>query len=127
MMRGNRAIPSGICQLEYRRRRGVPTGKNGRHQFNDSPIAFGAACDSLPILCRTQTDLPRPFRMPFATLICLAGVPSCLILLSTTTAHNWLLMVGTSLLGFASYFLYGFRHSKLAREHRGGARQQGGD
>ncbi len=80
-------------------------------------IAFGAVCAGVLILRKTQPDLPRPFRIPFAPVICLAGVGSCLILLSTMSAHNWMLMVAWTLVGFAIYFLYGFRHSKLAREN----------
>ncbi len=81
-------------------------------------IAFGSVCAGVLILRRTQPDLPRPFRIPFATAICLAGVISCLILLSTMTAHNWMLMIGWTLFGFAIYFLYGYRHSKLAAKSR---------
>jgi basic amino acid/polyamine antiporter, APA family len=81
-------------------------------------IAFGAVCAGVLILRRTQPDLPRPFRIRFAPLICLAGVGSCLVLLSTMTVHNWLLMVGWTLLGFVIYFFYGFRHSKLAQDAR---------
>ncbi|MEZ5463096.1 amino acid permease [Dokdonella sp.] len=81
-------------------------------------IAFAAVCAGVMILRRTQPDLPRPFRIPFAPLICLAGVASCVILLSSMNLHNWLLMVGWTLFGFAIYFLYGFRHSKLAAENQ---------
>jgi APA family basic amino acid/polyamine antiporter len=78
-------------------------------------IAFAAVCAGVLILRRTQPDLPRPFRIPFAPLICLAGIGSCFVLLSTMTAHNWLLMVIWTAVGFAIYFVYGFRHSKLRR------------
>ncbi len=81
-------------------------------------IAFGTVCAGVLILRHTQPDLPRPFRIPFAPLICVAGVASCLVLLWTMTAHNWMLMIGWTLFGFAIYFLYGYRHSKLARESR---------
>ncbi|MEO7934851.1 MAG: amino acid permease [Dokdonella sp.] len=82
-------------------------------------IAFAAVCAGVLILRKTQPNLPRPFRIPFAPFIALAGVASCLVLLSTMTVHNWMLMVVWTLFGFAIYFLYGFRHSKLARENRG--------
>jgi APA family basic amino acid/polyamine antiporter len=81
-------------------------------------IAFAAVCAGVLILRRTQPDLPRPFRIPMAPLICLAGIVSCAILLSTMNMHNWMLMLGWTLFGFAIYFLYGFRHSKLASENR---------
>ncbi|TWI11948.1 amino acid permease [Aerolutibacter ruishenii] len=76
-------------------------------------IAFAAVCAGVLILRRTQPDLPRPFRIRGAWFVCLAGIFSCLALLSTMTAHNWMLMLGWTAVGFAIYFLYGYRHSKL--------------
>lgn len=84
-------------------------------------IAFAAVCAGVLILRVTQPDLPRPFRMPFAPVICVAGVLSCLVLLSTMTAHNWLLMVLWTAFGFAIYFAYGYRHSRLAAQNRANA------
>lgn len=81
-------------------------------------IAFGAVCAGVLILRRTQPDLPRPFRIPFAWGICLAGIFSCLALLSAMTAHNWMLMGIWTAIGFLIYFLYGYRHSKLHRPSR---------
>jgi APA family basic amino acid/polyamine antiporter len=78
-------------------------------------IAFSAVCAGVLILRRTRPELPRPFRIPFAPLICIAGIVSCFILLSTMTAHNWLLMLIWTAFGFAIYFAYGFRHSKNRR------------
>ncbi len=78
-------------------------------------IAFAAVCAGVLVLRRTQPDLPRPFRIPFAWGICLAGIFCCLALLSTMTAHNWMLMVVWTVFGFLVYFLYGYRHSKLRR------------
>ncbi|GAA5007470.1 amino acid permease [Pseudoluteimonas lycopersici] len=78
-------------------------------------IAFAAVCAGVLILRRTQPDLPRPFRIRFVWFVCLAGVVSCFILLSTMTMHNWALMLGWTAIGFLIYFLYGYRHSRLAR------------
>jgi len=78
-------------------------------------IAFAAVCGGVLILRRTQPDLPRPFRIPAAWLICGAGILSCLALLSTMTAHNWFLMAVWTGVGFLIYFLYGYRHSRLRR------------
>jgi APA family basic amino acid/polyamine antiporter len=74
-------------------------------------IAFAAVCAGVLILRRTQPDLPRPFRIRFAWLVCIAGILSCFALLSTMTAHNWMLMVIWTAIGFLIYFLYGYRHS----------------
>jgi len=48
-----------------------------------------------------------------AWLICSLGVLSCIALLTAMTAHNWMLMGVWTALGFAIYFFYGFRHSRL--------------
>ncbi|NIK32703.1 APA family basic amino acid/polyamine antiporter [Xanthomonas arboricola] len=76
-------------------------------------IAFAAVCAGVLILRRTHPELPRPFRMPVAWLICSAGVLSCLALLSAMTLHNWMLMGAWTLVGLVVYFGYGYRHSRL--------------
>jgi APA family basic amino acid/polyamine antiporter len=78
-------------------------------------IAFAAVCAGVLILRRTQPDLPRPFRIRGAWLVCSAGVISCLALLSAMTAHNWMLMALWTAVGFVIYFGYSYRHSKLRR------------
>ena len=75
-------------------------------------IAFAAVCIGVLVLRRTQPDLPRPFRIKGAWAVCIAGVVSCMILLSTMTAHNWALMIAWTVIGLLIYFLYGYRHSK---------------
>jgi APA family basic amino acid/polyamine antiporter len=75
-------------------------------------IAFAAVCAGVWILRHTQPDLPRPFRIPFAPLVCLAGIVSCGILLSAMTAHNWALMLFWTAFGLVVYFTYGYRHSR---------------
>ncbi|TQM10433.1 amino acid/polyamine/organocation transporter (APC superfamily) [Pseudoxanthomonas sp. 3HH-4] len=76
-------------------------------------IAFASVCIGVLVLRRTQPDLPRPFRIPAAWLICSLGVLSCMALLSAMTAHNWMLMAVWTAVGFLIYFLYGYRHSRL--------------
>ncbi|MGH8089179.1 MAG: amino acid permease, partial [Stenotrophomonas sp.] len=76
-------------------------------------IAFAAVCAGVLILRRTQPDLPRPFRIPAAWLICSLGVLSCLALLSAMTLHNWMLMGVWTVVGFAIYFGYSYKHSRL--------------
>jgi len=78
-------------------------------------IAFAAVCAGVLVLRRTQPDLPRPFRIRGAWLVCSLGVLSCMALLSAMTFHNWMLMGVWTAVGFAIYFGYGFRHSRLRR------------
>lgn len=76
-------------------------------------IAFAAVCGGVWILRHTQPELPRPFRIRYAPLVCLAGIVSCCILLSTMTIHNWMLMLSWTAFGMLVYFAYGYRHSRL--------------
>jgi APA family basic amino acid/polyamine antiporter len=76
-------------------------------------IAFMAVCAGVLILRKTQPDLPRTFRVPFAPVICTLGIVSCMVLLSTMSVLNWGLMVAWTVIGMAIYFGYGLRHSRL--------------
>jgi len=78
-------------------------------------IAFCAVCIGVLILRTTKPDAPRSFRVPMPWLVCPLGVASCLILLAPIFT-NWInvaLMVLWTIVGFAIYFGYGYRHSKL--------------
>jgi basic amino acid/polyamine antiporter, APA family len=76
-------------------------------------IAFVAVCAGVLILRYTSPELPRTFRVPWAGFTCTAGVLSCLALLCTMDWFNWALMIIWTLIGFAIYFAYGVRHSRL--------------
>ncbi len=80
-------------------------------------IAFAAVCAGVLILRRTRPELPRPFRMPLVWPICVAGILSCMALLSTMTTHNWMLMLAWTAFGFLIYGFYGYRHSRLRQPH----------
>ena len=76
-------------------------------------IAFVAVCAGVLILRYTSPELPRTFRVPWAGFTCTAGVLSCVALLCTMDWFNWALMIAWTLIGFAIYFAYGVRHSRL--------------
>ena len=79
-------------------------------------ISFAAVCAGVWILRIYHPEIPRPFRIPAAPLICFLGVASCLILLSTFGSYNWWLTTIWTTVGFVLYFSYSYRHSKLHRE-----------
>ena len=81
-------------------------------------IAFVAVCAGVLILRFTSPELPRSFRVPWAIVICPAGVISCCALLYTMEWFNWMLMIAWTVVGLAIYFGYGLRHSRL---HQKGA------
>jgi len=76
-------------------------------------IAFVAVCAGVLILRRTQPDLPRTFRVPWAPLTCVLGVLSCLALLYWENWYQWLMLGVWTVIGMAIYFGYGRRHSRL--------------
>jgi APA family basic amino acid/polyamine antiporter len=78
-------------------------------------IAFVAVCIGVLILRKTQPDLPRTFRVPWAPVTCVLGVLSCFTLLYWENWYNWTLMGVWTVIGFVIYFAYGFRHSRLRR------------
>jgi len=66
------------------------------------------------VLRKTAPDLPRTFRVPVAPLTCTLGVLSCLFLLIFgENWYNWTMMGVWTVIGFAIYFGYGYKHSKL--------------
>lgn len=76
-------------------------------------LAFVAVCSGVLILRRTRPDLPRAFRVPWAPVTCTLGVLGCVTLLYWENWYNWTLMGLWTLFGFAIYFGYGYRHSRL--------------
>ncbi|GAB3036315.1 amino acid permease [Oleiagrimonas citrea] len=78
-------------------------------------IAFTAVCAGVLILRYTAPDLKRTFRVPWAHVMCSAGVLSCLFLLSQMNWFNWTLMGVWTMIGLAIYFGFGYRHSRLRR------------
>lgn len=84
--------------------------KAGRLTFMDlatpkiSIIIFWTICILLSAL-----TIPRKY-----SLIPLMGVTTCLYLLTGMTKSNWAWFLGWLLLGLVIYFIYGYRHSRLA-------------
>lgn len=76
-------------------------------------LAFATVCIGVLVLRRTRPDLSRPFRVPFAPFICIAGALSCLALVFFMGWYNWALLAAWTIVGFCIYFGYGYRHSKL--------------
>ena len=79
-------------------------------------ISFAAVCAGVWILRVTHPEIPRPFRVPIAPVVCLLGIVCCLILLGVTFyfgAYNLWLTLAWTLIGAVLYFAYGYRKSKL--------------
>ncbi len=76
-------------------------------------LAFTAVCAGVLVLRYTMPDTPRPFRVPAAPLVCTAGVLMCLGLTLFLPQDTWIRLAIWTAVGFAIYFGYGFRNSRL--------------
>jgi APA family basic amino acid/polyamine antiporter len=78
--------------------------------------AFVLVCIGVIVLRRTHPDAPRPYRMPFGTLLAWLGVFSCgalIAFLPLMTHLRFLLWLGV---GMVIYFAYSQRNSRLAQQ-----------
>jgi APA family basic amino acid/polyamine antiporter len=90
-------------------------------------LAFVLVCAGVWILRKKRPDLDRPFRVPWVPFVPLMGIVFCLGLMATLPGDTWFRLIVWLMIGFAIYFGYSRRHSRLQRELReGGAGGAGG-
>jgi APA family basic amino acid/polyamine antiporter len=77
--------------------------------------AFMVVCIGVLVLRFTRPDLARPFRVPCVGFIAVGGILICGLMVASLPAATWLRLLVWTLIGFALYFFYGHRHSRLRR------------
>jgi APA family basic amino acid/polyamine antiporter len=92
----------------------VPLGILGELISIGTLMAFALVCVGILILRKTMPDVPRPFRVPWVPFLPAMGVISCVALMFGLPNATWWRLVVWLALGFAVYFGYGRKHSKLA-------------
>src|ERR1044071_8840254 len=78
-------------------------------------FAFVIVCGAVMVMRRTNPDAKRPFRAPLVPLVPILGIATCLLLMFSLPAENWYRLIIWLLIGLVIYFLYGRRHSVMAR------------
>jgi APA family basic amino acid/polyamine antiporter len=78
-------------------------------------FAFAIVCAGVLVMRRTDPSAERPFRVPFVPLTPILGILSCLLLMFSLPAVNWLRLLTWLAIGLVIYFVYGRRHSVAAR------------
>ncbi len=82
-----------------------------------SLAAFAIVCITVLYLRYSAPDMVRPFRAPFSPVTPLIGALMCMFLLMSLMSHeatrNFFLIYLA--IGIGVYFVYGIRHSKLAK------------
>lgn len=81
-------------------------------------FAFVLVSAAVPILRRTDSEVRRPFRVPWSPLIPILSVLACLCLMMNLTIATWLRFAAWMVLGLVIYLFYGYRHARLAQDAR---------
>ncbi|GAA0958298.1 amino acid permease [Virgisporangium aurantiacum] len=69
------------------------------------------------ILRRTRPDMPRPYRVPWSPVLPLLGIAFAIYLMTDLPLSTWIRFVVWLILGLLIYVLYGYRNSRLRKEH----------
>ena len=77
--------------------------------------AFALVSIAVPILRKRRPDLERSFRVPFSPWLPWLSAAICVFLMLNLTAETWLRFLVWMALGFAIYFGYGYRHSRVGQ------------
>ena len=65
--------------------------------------------------CEAPPDLERSFKVPFSPLLPWLSAAICVFLMLNLTAETWLRFMVWMALGFAIYFAYGYKHSRVGQ------------
>ncbi|MFE5770386.1 amino acid permease [Streptomyces sp. NPDC056485] len=78
-------------------------------------FAFVVVALGVIILRRTRPDLHRAFRTPWVPVVPIVSIAASVWLMLNLPAETWLRFAVWMVIGFAVYFLYGRRHSRLGK------------
>jgi len=81
-------------------------------------LAFAIVCTAVLIMRRTHPEVHRPFRAPFGSIVPVLGIFSCVMLMFSLPAENWLRLFVWLFVGLLIYFTYGRRHSVAGQRAR---------
>ena len=93
----------------------LPIGLLGELVSMGTLLAFATVSIGVLVLRKSRPDLPRPFRVPAASIICPLGAAACLYLFWKPFSEHWPLMTGWTVIGLLIYFFYGYRNSKVRK------------
>lgn len=76
-------------------------------------FAFSLVCAGVWVLRRRRPELARPFRVPWMPVIPLAGILSCVILMSSLPLVTWVRFLVWLVIGLVIYMGYSRKRSEL--------------
>jgi APA family basic amino acid/polyamine antiporter len=79
-------------------------------------LAFAIVCAGVFALRFTDPEIPRPFRTPAFWLVSPLGVLFCGLTMVGLPLDTWIRLLIWMAIGFAIYFTYGRRHSRVQQQ-----------
>jgi basic amino acid/polyamine antiporter, APA family len=93
----------------------LPVGTLADYSNAGTLFAFFAVSLAVMILRRTDPTRRRPFRTPLVYVVAPVSILGCGLLFFNLNRESQLLFVSWTVIGLVFYFLYGYRHSNVAR------------
>ncbi len=97
----------------------VPISVVGEMTSIGTLLAFIMVCAGVLILRKQQPNVHRPFKTPFVPAIPILGIVTCLVMMVSLPADTWIRLIVWLAIGFAIYFGYGKKNSKLRKAIEG--------
>lgn len=91
----------------------VPANVVGEMTSIGTLLAFVLVCVGVIVLRYKQPDLPRAFKTPLVPLVPILGILACLFMMVSLPGDTWLRLIIWLAIGFAIYFGYGVKNSRL--------------
>jgi len=76
-------------------------------------LAFIIVCLSVMVLRKSKPDIERPFKTPWVPVVPILGASFCVLMMLSLPLDTWIRLIVWMAIGFAIYFFYGIKHSKL--------------
>ena len=93
----------------------TPVGKLEEMVNIGTLTAFLLVSLAIPVLRRTRPDLERSFKVPWSPWLPWISALVCLFLMVNLTVETWIRFLVWMVLGFAIYFAYGYRRSRVGK------------
>ena len=93
----------------------VPISVVGEMTSIGTLLAFILVCAGVLILRKQQPNVHRPFRTPLVPLVPILGIVTCLVMMVSLPADTWIRLIVWLAIGFAIYFGYGKKNSRLRK------------
>jgi len=93
----------------------LPVGTLADYSNAGTLFAFAAVSLGVMILRKRDPSRPRPFRTPAIFIVAPLSIAGCILLFINLNNESKLLFVSWTVIGLIVYFLYGYRHSHVAR------------